>query len=130
MMSVKFVWSDLYSVGNKIVDNQHKRLFELGNLLSKDMNAKEIKHIIMELYKYTRVHFTDEEEIMANAEFPELSNHKVYHENLISDLNKVSEKKFDNAETILEFKEFLFDWLIDHILYKDKLFAKYMQSKE
>ncbi len=127
-MSVEFEWSDSYSVGNGLVDSQHKKMFKMVNTLSNNITAREISSLIMELYKYTRYHFSAEEQLMKDEDFEDLVEHKRYHENLISDLNEISIQKFDDEKIIHEFKKFFYNWLIDHIMHKDKKFFDFVNK--
>lgn len=128
-MSIHFVWDDKYSVGNPEIDAQHQGLFELGNKLSEVLEGQEVNPVVMRLYKYTREHFLLEEEMMRSIGFPLYEEHKILHENLISELNEISASPFDSEESVLKFKKFVYDWLIDHILNKDMLYFEFSQKK-
>ena len=69
-MSIQFVWEEKFSVGNEDIDTQHKGLFSLGNELFEASRTQSIKPIIMRLYKYTREHFSSEEEMMKRIGYP------------------------------------------------------------
>ena len=77
-MSVQFIWKDNYSVGNPEIDDQHRDLFNLCNQLSESLTEKECKFIIMKLFKYTRLHFTAEEKLMKDLEFPLFVEHHAF----------------------------------------------------
>ena len=128
-MSIQFIWENKYSVGNPAIDQQHKGMFELGNDLPEVLNAQEIKPIIMRLYKYTREHFSMEEEMMKSIKFPLLAEHIKLHEELISKLNKISKIPFNTDKEVLRFKQFVYGWLIDHILTEDTRYFKFSQEK-
>ncbi len=123
-MTIQFVWDDKYSVKNPEIDQQHKGMFELGSQLSEVSDIRDIKSIIMRLYKYTREHFSYEEKMMRSIGFPLLAEHTLLHENLITKLNKISSESIDTDEDVHRFKRFIWDWLIDHIMNEDK---KYIQ---
>jgi hemerythrin len=127
-MSVQFVWENKYSVGNPEIDEQHKGMFELGNRLPELSNARDIKPIIMRLYKHTREHFSHEEKMMKSIGFPLLAEHTLLHENLITQLNKISSQPLDADEAVYGFKKFIHDWLIDHIMKEDNSYFQF--SKE
>ena len=78
-MSIQFVWKDKYSVGDLEIDKQHKGLFELGNELPEVSGEQDVKPIIMQLFKYTREHFSAEEEMMNRIGFTYLAKHKKLH---------------------------------------------------
>ena len=128
-MSIQFIWENKYSVGNSKIDNQHKEMFKLGNDLPEVLNAQEINPIIMRLYKYTREHFSLEEEMMKSIKFPLLTEHITLHEELISKLNEISSRPFNTDKEVLRFKEFVYGWLIEHILYEDMQYFKFNQEQ-
>ena len=128
-MSIQFIWENKYSVGNSKIDNQHKEMFKLGNDLPEVLNAQEINPIIMRLYKYTREHFSLEEEMMKSIKFPLLAEHITVHEELISKLNKISSRPFNSDKEVLRFKQFVYGWLIEHILCKDMQYFKFSQEQ-
>ncbi|RDU72263.1 hemerythrin-like metal-binding domain-containing protein, partial [Helicobacter aurati] len=61
-------WDDKYSVGNYLIDEQHKKLFELanmaGNMIGKQTDPAEIKKMLAALFEYMKTHFRDEETYM------------------------------------------------------------------
>lgn len=130
MVSIQFVWDDKYSVGNPKIDQQHKKIFELGNELLEVSKAQDIKPIIMRLYKYTREHFSHEEEMMKSIGFPLLIEHTVLHEDLISKLGDISSRSFDTDEAVFEFKKFVYDWLTKHIMNEDMKYFQFHQEQQ
>lgn len=127
-MAIRFMWSDAYSVGDEKLDNQHRHLFELGNSIQ-IADKSEARKYIMELYKYIRVHFDREENHMKNLGYPWLDEHREKHENLITELNQLSEG-FDR-ENFNTIATFLHEWLIRHVLVDDKkyfIFARTVSS--
>ena len=128
-MSIQFLWENKYSVGDSKIDNQHKEMFKLGNGLPEVLNAQEINPIIMRLYKYTREHFSLEEEMMKSIKFPLLAEHITLHEDLISKLNKISSSPFNSDKEVLRFKQFVYGWLIEHILCEDMQYFKFSQEQ-
>ena len=128
-MSIQFKWENKYSVGNSKIDKQHKEMFKLGNGLPEVLDAQEIKPIIMRLYKYTREHFSLEEEMMKSIKFPLLAEHITLHEDLISKLNEISSSPFNSDKEVLRFKQFVYGWLIEHILSEDMKYFKFCQEQ-
>lgn len=127
-MGIQFLWEDKYSVGNPEIDQQHKGMFELGNQLIEVSDERDMKFIMLRLYKYTREHFTHEEEMMKSIGFPLLAEHTLIHDNLISQLTKMSSQPLNTDQALHEFKKFIYDWLIDHIMQDDNKY--FLFSKE
>ena len=74
-------WDNEYSIHSDIIDAQHKKLFEIaekaGTLISKQVDSKEIKKILAELFEYMKVHFRDEEQYMDSIGYPGTA-YKIY----------------------------------------------------
>ncbi|NMM61827.1 hemerythrin family protein [Clostridium sp. P21] len=124
------VWKDKYSVGVELIDEQHKKLFEIGNraheLLKNDFYVDKydkIVEIIQELCEYTEFHFKAEEGYMLKIGSKQYETQKVEHDAFIKKINSVNLDKIDNDQqkSIEDLLAFVFNWIIDHILQKDKL---------
>jgi len=118
-MSVKFIWEDCYSVGNPKLDEQHKKIFELASRLPEEVDVIETRSLINQLNKYVLDHFSHEEELMQKIDFPLLAEHKLLHEKFISELNAISSQPINTDLSLHRFKMFIFNWLVDHIMYED-----------
>lgn len=129
------VWNPGYSVGNDILDGQHKKLLALCNeaascLQDDTVVGDEQFHLILdELLKYAREHFSTEESILASISYPELEQQKTEHfdyvESLTDFLLKASGGHLDKAGVY----QFLSDWWLRHILESDMYYKPYLQGK-
>ncbi len=124
-----------YSVGIKEIDRQHSILVELINRLDyglKNKIGKEtMEDIVNYLVDYTVFHFGYEEKLLADNNWPELTQHKAIHEAFV---NKVASyqnqlKTRDVMEIAESILGFLKDWLLDHILKTDKQYGVVLNSK-
>ena len=129
-MGIEIKWDDSYTVGNKTLDDQHKYLFELTEKLITEFHEKEIKKGVMELYKYTRTHFSLEEELMAKAGFPGLEKHRDLHDSLIDKLNEVATWDFSTQQSVYDFQKFVLNWLFEHIMQQDKQYFDYLKDAD
>ena len=126
-----FVWRDIYSVGNKTIDEQHKRLFEIANRFSEAYDKNHGKQILgtifQELLEYTSFHFEDEERLMREANYPEYPQHKANHEKLVSVALNLK-KNFEQGEAGIEQRimDFIKMWLNGHILGMDRNYRGYI----
>ncbi len=127
-MSVEFKWDSSYSVGDKLLDEQHRRIFNLGNEIS-NIDSANIKKAIMKLFKHTREHFDHEEELMREVEFPGFEEHRELHNDLIEKLGKIELKSPDNNHSnSYVFRKLVYNWIIDHIMNQDKIFFNYYKQ--
>lgn len=124
-------WKDEMSVGVPALDEQHKVLIGLIDMLDeKERTGDAVSHVISELERYVEEHFRDEEELMASADYPELEPHKAEHRSFVDWLESVRVAYAAGGETRYYIAEnvnaYLKGWLTNHILiidmeYKDKL---------
>jgi hemerythrin len=128
MMPIKFVWDTSYSVGNEVIDSQHRRLFVLGNDMQ-NIQLSDVTRTIMDLYKHTRQHFDTEEQHMKAIGYPKLEQHRELHIGLISGLNNLIEKPINTNIGLEGLKKFVYDWIIDHILNHDKKYFEFYQEQ-
>jgi hemerythrin len=114
------VWQEDYSVGKEELDQQHKRMFELANQTSEKLDSKSIKKIITTLYNHVQEHFGCEERHMLEIGYPKLDEHRELHNELICNLDDIAGQSFDTPQSISSFKQFISDWVINHIMDHDK----------
>ncbi|GAA0182717.1 hypothetical protein SH2C18_50470 [Clostridium sediminicola] len=124
------VWEEKYCIGNKLIDAQHKYIFEIGNkaysLLENKSNVDtntELIDIFKSLNQYTKFHFKSEEDYMLSIEYPKFFAQKREHDNFIKKLdefecNLLNETSEKSIEDLLSF---IFKWILNHIIQKDKL---------
>jgi hemerythrin len=122
-------WDDGYSVKVKLIDDQHKVLFNLINDLHDAMKlgkSKEvISQVLTELTKYTTTHFTGEERYMEKFNYPEIASHKKLHAEFIVKLGEFKKSHEEGKLSLsMEVTKFLVDWLVVHINGTDKKYTK------
>lgn len=118
-------WNDKYSVNISLIDEQHKKLFEIINkaiIVNKHGKvAKEVLGILDEMTEYALKHFEIEERYMKEFNFPEYQTHRKEHidftNNSIDYKNRVVG---GDSQIINEILEYLNQWLVNHIQVTDK----------
>lgn len=131
-----FQWKNEYSVNVEEINNQHKRLFEIGNEIagkvknydSTEDNYDEIKKLLKELEDYTRYHFDYEEKLMAKYNYEGLKKQKEQHKHFVDKIsNLIGDDIYINQkQSLMKMLTFVLDWISTHILkcdmdYKDCL---------
>lgn len=144
------VWREEISVGNEEIDNQHKYLIDLINIIESaencDLFEDTLTIYIDQLVSYTKVHFKREEEIQKGISFPFIDHHHKAHQKLIDQLEGVvgEFKKIKKTKTIniepsqqktggsQQAVDHLFillrDWLMHHILEEDMKMKGYFKE--
>ena len=123
-----FKWTDEYSVNSEVLDNQHKKLFEITNLLftafSNNVHRVKMQEILSELQQYTKYHFTEEENLLQQKGLPLPDWHRQTHKDFIGKIDDFAAKfKAGKLGVTYEMMGFLRKWLTEHILGADKQYA-------
>jgi hemerythrin len=124
-----FKWKQDYVLGVGVIDEQHKKLFEIGERAYQLLKDKfrtdkydEIVGILAELKDYTIFHFETEEEYMVSIGYKKFLSHKVYHNDFMETINNANLGSIDKNqdEYIMELLGFVAKWIDEHILQQDK----------
>jgi len=127
-------WSAAYSVGIKLIDDQHKDLFNLVNDMYNHVNNDDEKaerayfqDVIRQVVDYIQMHFATEEEIMKGTKFQGYTGHKRVHDSFILSVVNIL-KKFEDGKkvSLIYFTNFIKDWILTHIAIKDKQYFEYI----
>ena len=129
-------WSEHFVVGIRSIDEQHKRLIEKIDELSAAMWAGQGRSKLAPLLKflegYVFEHFFAEERIMRSHGYPKFEEHKRLHDQFKRELSALSQDLSATNNTSLlaiQVERQLSDWLVQHILGRDKEAAAFMTSK-
>lgn len=87
-----FGWKEIYSVGDEDIDKEHKKLFDIAQEAMDETAIKnerdtKIKAVLINLYDYMKTHFKHEEELMKEADYPQLQEHADIHNKIIESIN-------------------------------------------
>lgn len=129
-------WKNYYSIGNELIDKEHKHLFDIANEAfaesPKGKQKEKIKRLIHELYEYMKEHFVHEEELMESVNYPKLEEHKKIHKDIElevhSFIKSMPTMSIDEIQTTLAL--FLEHWLVGHIVYEDGKIAGSLSGAE
>lgn len=123
-------WIPEYSVGNEILDGQHKRLLALcARALSclertDEGAAEETRAILRELGDYAREHFATEERMLEACGYEKLGAHREDHASYAAQLDeflaRAATESIDAAMLCL----CVTDWWSRHILEADRRYRE------
>lgn len=123
------IWDKKFSVGNQEVDDQHKMLFEiLSRCLSiKDRSMSKYLVLVRDLLDYCQIHFSLEEKLMAENDYPGLDAHILEHKKITAAVEKIIVKLYRGEDVDIEaINNFVHSWVIKHILETDMAFKDYV----
>jgi len=129
----KIIWSKDFSVGNILIDEQHKKIVELINILIVHHNAsvhsETLAYVINELMLYSQHHLECEEKLLEELQYPELSQHKKVHLKYKKKVTDIAMKVTNyDKEMPVELLEFLKDWWFNHILKEDMAYKPFLEN--
>jgi hemerythrin-like metal-binding protein len=123
------VWEEQYSVGLKLVDDQHRRLFDIINDLSalndrKAADPARLKEMLHRLRDYAFYHFATEEDLMERYRYADVQRHARIHDAFRKQLEtferQLLQPNADHAALLTTVTRFVKEWLQHHVLTEDK----------
>ena len=128
------VWDDTLSVQVEEIDEDHRRLVGLFNILSHAVAEGDatdyIEAVLEELISCTVWHFRHEERLMLKYGYTGLEEHKAEHADLIESAKALQQKFLQEGKTVsTEDIEFLEHWLTGHIFGADMQMGSYLGER-
>jgi hemerythrin len=129
-------WRDQLSVGNNVIDSDHKYLIETINRVEQSVgtqNRCELAAAFDALVQYSRAHFDREEKIAIAIGYKHVTHLNQSHQNLLLQLDRL---RGDTdafglewpSDAVDHFTNILRDWLIDHVTREDQLMMPLLQK--
>ncbi|MDR0399698.1 MAG: bacteriohemerythrin [Treponema sp.] len=126
-------WRDSYSVGIRLVDDQHKELINICNRLHEasamgwEKSQAAFMSAIRAAVDYVDYHFGTEEKIMERINYPEYAAHKKEHADFVKEvLRQVQDFQAGRKVSADDFVLFLKEWVLAHIAVCDKKMGMYL----
>lgn len=126
-------WSDALVIGIPEIDEQHKTLLDILNKLNAQIlhghSEEAVERALQKMRDYSVLHFEREEGLMAETGFPGLERHARLHKAFVDKLDEFAAARqgTEAPEAARRVLSFLLDWLVDHILGADVVFARFYQ---
>ncbi|MDD2913702.1 MAG: hemerythrin family protein [Gallionella sp.] len=127
------VWREQLSVGNDVIDADHKHLIEIINLVAQSLETKNRSNLnvaLGSLSQYSKAHFAREEKIASAAGYPQVPILHKSHGALLVKLDQFKQEIGEEwtAATAEHFAALLHDWLIDHVIKEDLLMKPFLKK--
>lgn len=128
-----FIWKDSFSVHVAELDQQHRLFFELVNRLYDAIQSGQGKQVLVRIFQdlsdHTARHFTAEENMLRDVNYPGLDTQKKHHDFFIAEIASLKKEVEENQERItVRTSDFLKDWFLNHVLQLDKQYADYLEE--
>lgn len=120
------VWAEYLSVGNAVIDSDHKNLIRIINNIEDAIgrrNSAELSKAIGVFAAYMHIHVRNEEQIAEAVNFPFVHNISGHQQlmyeirGVLENLDLMNSTWPDNL--VREYSRFLHDWMMEHIIKKD-----------
>lgn len=133
---MSLLWCDQLSVGNNVIDSDHKFLIETINRVERSVGTKnrsEIAAAFNALSRYSRAHFDREEKIAHAIGYRQVPHVNQSHQELLKQLDQlggeIDAMGLDYPSgAVLHFTNFMRDWLMNHVTREDMLMKPILQK--
>ena len=129
-MAITLPWDIKFEIGHERIDSEHRIFLSLIRDLSvyaeTKVAKKRVERTLNEIYKYADFHFTSEENIMADFDYPHISEHHQTHKMLLAQLKNVIHDFHSESQSAEEIVSFLFQWFALHTTQDDKRIAEFI----
>lgn len=133
---MSLVWREQLSVGNDLIDADHKHLINVINRIERSMKARdgnELQAAIDDLASYSKEHFAREEKIAHAAGYSQINHLSLSHEMLLGELDKTKRETSKmiqdwSPDAVEHLTKFLRSWLIEHVIKEDLLMKPVLQK--
>jgi len=128
------IWDSSIQTGHRVVDLQHQAIFKAFNRLLKAMQQgkgrDEVHRTLVFLQDYTQRHFSMEEELMDQSDYPDMSQHCTLHHEFIEKVVRLTDRSERGATVTIAVMQFLKDWLVDHVKVEDMRLTRHLAQWE
>ncbi len=133
---MSLVWREQLSVGNDLIDADHKYLIDIVNQIEQSFDTKnrhELSAALDSLSQYSQKHFAQEEKIASAAGYAQVPHMHQSHEVLVKALDRarleIEAMGQGWSPTAIEhFTNLLRNWLVDHVIKEDLLMKSALQK--
>lgn len=130
-------WSNKLSVGNAIIDSEHRNLIVMVNSIEATFKARDGSALSQELEQveyWLCAHFRNEERIASAVGF-DFARNKLEHQNLLKELHRMRDEL--NAmhgiwpdKVAKQYYQHLCDWIANHVIEEDMLMKPALTAHE
>lgn len=125
------VWSKILSVGVEEIDEDHRKLVNIFNVLNHAVMDGEspayLAAVLEELINCTVWHFSHEERLMLKHGYPDMAAHKSAHQELIRSARELQQGLASADKAVADDQiQFLDRWLTSHILTADLRLGEFL----
>ena len=127
-------WNHACSVSVRAMDDQHGILMdtinELRQALLRGCGREQISEILDRLIEFSRMHFSSEERLMEQTDFPDLAEHRAAHHRMLAGMLQTSHRvQYGEAVQTRALLCAMRDSYIEHIGGLDQAYAPWLNER-
>ncbi|WP_417067075.1 diguanylate cyclase [Niveibacterium terrae] len=128
----RLIWSREFETGNRMLDQQHRQLFEQANQLLGAMTGgasrQQIADRVASFLLAMEEHMLDEEALLEKLDYPDCEEHQAQHRRLIERARSLLERYARNELDLAELLHFvIYEFSAQHLLIEDGKYAPFVQ---
>jgi hemerythrin len=130
---IRISWDKSLETGEPEIDEQHQELFRRIDRLmaaTQDRRARaEVGRLLTFLGDYVVDHFRAEEQLMAEAGYPEIDHHRGEHQRFVEEYARLYQDyraEGPGPVFVIKFGNRVTAWLTEHICRTDRRLADYL----
>jgi hemerythrin-like metal-binding protein len=124
---LRLAWEDAFALGIPDMDADHRHFLELMNDLHEATASGDgrVHAVRGALLAHATCHILGEEKVMEGLEYPGLAGQRKEHAWF---LHRLESLWLGDPETTSEVLAFLREWFVDHVLGRDRAFARWLSA--
>ena len=126
-------WEEQFRVGIPRFDEQHQRLLRLvafvAAAVSEKHNSEIVKALLFDVGSFAEEHFSDEERLMEQLEYPELAIHREEHDDFRRQIRAFLSESGDDQTLGIRVMQMMQAWLKRHLMECDQRYASYFEER-
>jgi hemerythrin len=135
MDAMPFEWNEGLAVGVQAIDRQHQELIahinSLLNAMKQGQGRQEIGRLLRFVEDYVGVHFSAEEKLMVQHQYPDYPAHKAQHTGFVRDFCRLKDEVESaplSSVPLMHIQRRVCDWLINHIGKTDRCLGEFLKT--
>lgn len=130
----RYEFTKKLETGNAIIDKEHRELFQAVNKLleacSEGKGRASMDETIKFLNNYVNQHFSHEEQLQRQSNYPSIKTHRAFHEKYKQTLKEITNRIAVSGPTIAELGKLNghISVLISHISTEDKRLGAFLNQ--
>lgn len=122
-------WKVEYALGIAEMDAEHAQMIEMMERLEsvegRPDALRTVGKVVVDLTKYLETHCKHEEDLMEKSGYPNLEQHRELHRAFAQNVLEMRSRASLDAHAV---RQFLQQWLGEHILKVDREYVSYVQQ--